>query len=445
LNPAWRLRGADIRVSLVGLFFALTGTLIATSIFSVGKSGIAVFYLALIIPFLGACIPRLMFRQFSLDKRTGQLVNMAVLVALALGIATCLQIIMGLQSPTSEIVHLLSRIAFIAYFIVALMYIKGPAVGSTYAWLRRLLIVVCLYGVYQLPAKLLGLPLFLDWLRNNPSFSYYDFDSAGWIGMMRATSIFAEPSQATIPIIVLFILNKWSRSGSLSRWTGWTTLILFTLLTFSRTAWFTLIACYITASVVQMRKSGRKLRLEKSAIYITIVILSFTLPAWAYLKYGRHEDMSAEIRSESIIVGLRVIERHPLIGTGWKSLSTVAPRYDMDLPGAFNVDFVHNMILSYMQQIGIAGFILALFPFIAMVGWSRAPLWVTYSTVFSFLLAAEVGGDIGYSSLMWLWIALLVNSDDSSNLRSYRARQESSRLLPGHPGTEAINSADSWI
>lgn len=404
--------------SLISLFIALSGVLIATSIVNIGNSGISFYYLAFIIPLLSVVRPNNILQKLSRDGRITKLIILSLLLSFSLIAITFIQAAMAMQPLAKEMVHGFSRVAFILYFITCLIFIKGRRVEITFRWLRRFLIIVSLYGIYQLPAKIFGLPLFLDWLRNNPSFSYYKFDTAGWIGMMRSTSVFAEPSQATIPLVVFFILNCICKSGPFSRWSGWIVLILFSALTFSRTAWIALLICSITGAVVKATKNRKKIKSKKILSYACVILLSILLPAWALWGYKKGDDASTQIRSESILVAIKAISYYPIIGAGWESFSSVAPRFEMDLPGDFNLDFVHNMFLSYMQQIGILGFLLALYPFCLIIGWSSAPNWIVYSTLLSFLFSAEGGGDIAYASLMWLWIALLINYRDISHLSS---------------------------
>lgn len=342
------------------------------------------------------------------------LISMSLMLSLSLIAVTFIQSAMVAQTVSSELAHGVTRVAFILYFITCLFYVKGERVRLTCRWLRRFLIFLGIYGIYQLPAKLLGLPLFLDWLRNDPSFSYYKFDTAGWIGTMRSTSIFAEPSQATIPLVVFFMLNCKCQSGSFSKWLGWTVLVVFAALTFSRTAWVALLVCAITSVVLLSIKNKKTIKAERLVVYSCIVVLSLMLPAWGFLGYKESADQSTQVRSESIVVAVRAIQDDPLIGGGWNSFSIVAPKYDSDLPGNFSLNFIHNMFLSYMQQIGILGYLLALYPFIAVIGFSSAPRWMTYGTLASFLFSAEGGGDIAYAAIMWLWIAILINYERSN-------------------------------
>ena len=67
-----------------------------------------------------------------------------------------------------------------------------------------------LYGIYELFAKANGLPLPLNALSNNPSYTNalkVTSEISGWIEFYRAQSIWPEPSFAIFPIILFWVLS----------------------------------------------------------------------------------------------------------------------------------------------------------------------------------------------------------------------------------------------
>jgi O-antigen ligase len=402
--------------SLAGLFFALTGVLIATSVVNIGDSGIAFFYMVFPLAAFALLFPGGWAPWLRMNSDSFWLLILVVSVAILLLGTTVLQIlVMRSTEPVSEVVHFVSRVAFLAYFVVAQRLIRGEVVNKTLIWLRRLLIIVCAYGVYQVPAKLLGLPLFLDWLRNNHSFLMYDYNDAGWINIARANSIYAEPSQATVPLVVLFILNVIVPAKKASKTFGWIVLVLFAVATFSRTAWVAL-AVAIVALLLSRSHFLRRALLQKRVAVVTIfMILLLLMPFWGVISMSDRDtdaDLSEQERSAGIILGINSIRDAPILGHGWNSFKDVADRY-ADVPLMIDPEieftFIHNMVISYIEQAGLAGLLLAALPFVMLICWSTAPTWITFSTLAAFLFAAEFGGDIGYASLTWLWMALLVN------------------------------------
>jgi len=406
VRPQWRSTAA-------ALFFALTGCLVATAIVNVGQSGIALFYLVFLVPLVALVAPKHLFHH-RLDRPSVLLMAFTAVMFLLLWLVTLLQLMLVPNLPDGEVVHFVSRLAFLAYFVIVQQCLRGRVLEKTLIWLRRILIFLFAYGIYQLPAKLLGWPLFLDWLRNDRSFSFYQFDTAGWVGIMRATSVFAEPGQAAVPIVILFILNIGFRGGWFSKFLGWTVLLLFTTLTFSRTAWVVLFVAAITVALLRIRAVRRTVESHRLAMAVACCLAIVLLPAWAYVVAGHSTDESEAARSQSVIAGVHMVANRPILGGGWNSFEERAARYDLEVPAAAgNLSFLHNMVLSYAQQAGIAGLLLAIFPFAVILGWSSSAPWVTYATLTSFLIGAELGGDIAYSPLIWLWLALMIQGGES--------------------------------
>jgi len=405
--------GAPNRLSSIGaVFFAVTGTLIATSIVNIGSSGVPVFYLAFLIPVIASAFSVNSERPYS---RLSRVWVPVVAVGIALIVTTMLQLVtIPIKDTGSEVMHLVSRLCFLVYFVIAQTWLRDETLQKTLIWLRRLLIVACAYGVYQIVAKFLGWPLFLDWLRNNRSFYIYDYDMGGWVGIIRATSIYAEPSQATIPILVLFMLNLRIKSSSMSTFAGWLTLVLFTLATFSRGVWATLLVAIAASLLFRSVKLCALVETKRLALTAVVLVLLLVLPVWGFIRANSNDgtdDLSAQTRSGGIVLGVHMIQDAPILGFGWNSFDDVAQHYaavPLDVDADIDFSIIHNTVISDMQQAGLSGFVLAALPFIVLIGWSTAPTWMTFCTLASFLVAAELG-DIGYSSLTWLWLAILIN------------------------------------
>ena len=403
----------------MSFFLALSGALIATSIVNLGDSGIPFFFvtfsllpLAVIFPYSASLHPRLSRNKFKI------MLGISIVFLLML-IATFLRVLLNIQSGGSEILHFISRVSFLAYFFICLYFLVGDTLTACLIWLRRILIILALYGIYQLPAKLLGLPLFLDWLRNNRSFAMYDYDSAGWVSLVRATSIFSEPSQAAVPLLVLIFLNKYIRAPRYSRLIGWIAVAGFTLLTFSRTVWLSILALALGRFIASNAFFRNIYQTKKVALATCLLCVALVMPLWAFYGANFNADLSRQERAGSIIMGIQLIEAHPIIGSGWNSYQTLMPQYPIlveDVSPDIDFKTIHNMLISYVEQSGIPGLVLALFPFIVLIFNSHAPLELSLASLLAFLAAAELGGDVGYSSLFWLWIAVLINWDNNSRI-----------------------------
>ena len=404
--------------------------LVATSIVNVGDSGIAFFYLLLLIPLLAFIFPN---RWFFADPGDANSLGIAILVIIAAAAligTTFLQLFtINVVEPKGEFVHLVSRLSFLAYFAVAQRYVRGEFAVNTMVWLRRLLLVVCAYGIYQVPANLLGLPLFLDWLRNNKSFLMYSYDASSWVGLIRANSIFAEPSQATVPIIVLFMLNLLVGGTTASKICSWAVLMGFVVATFSRTGWVALLALVGALMLTRSQRVQQVFRTKRTGLMAATFVAFLVLPLWGVIGANDNSDLSAQERSASIVLGLHMIKTSPILGYGWNSFPDVAARHT-DIPLAVDPEiefnFVHNMVISYIQQTGIAGLLLAFLPFILIIRWSTAPAWMNCATLASFLVTAELS-DIGYTPLTWLWMALLINMNTAPELLPLKPTELSAR------------------
>ena len=398
--------------SLLGVLFALTGALIATSIINLGDSGVPLFFLAFLVPVAAAPFSWNRSQYFPLTRKDSPALLGMAGVFLLLCVATFFQIALDRESSTGELSHAAIRLGFLVYCGICIYYLHGETLGVCLRWLRRILTVLALYGIYQLPAKFLGLPLFLDWLRNNRSFDLYDYNTAGWVSVVRATSIYAEPAQCTVPILVLMFLNIYLPAPRYSKWIVWIAALAFAVLTFSRTIWLAIISLALAGVLSRFKALRRGSRWGTMLLAALIVAITLIMPIWAFYGGNYKSDLSRQERAGSIVIGLHLVKEHPWLGSGWNSYQTLMPSYQIDVEGVspyVNFNTIHNMFVSYAEQAGIAGFILALFPFLIMLFQSDAPDALRLGSIFSLLSVAELGGDVAYSSLFWLWVAIVLN------------------------------------
>jgi O-antigen ligase len=396
--------------SFLGLFFALSGALIATSLINVGDSGVPFYFITVAVPFVAIVLPGSKVLHPNVTRcKMQMLFYITVTLFLAL-LSTYCRLLFNLQPGSSEIFHLISRVGVLGYFGVSLYFLTGHVFKACLIWLRRLLIFISIYGIYQLPAKLLGLPLFLDWLRNNKSYGMYDYDAAGWARFVRATSIYAEPAQAAVPILVLILLNTNLKTTGYSKAIGWIAALSFTLFTFSRTAWLALATLILVAAIGRRSFIDKLFRTKKPYVAAAVISIALLMPLWAYFGIGANVDESRQERAGSVLIGIQLIKLHPIIGSGWNSYETLMPQYPIALNNINNdVEFktIHNMFVGYMEQSGIPGLLLVVLPFSLILLKSKAPPELILSSVISFMIIAELGSDLG--SLFWIWAAIVIN------------------------------------
>jgi hypothetical protein len=239
--------------------------------------------------------------------------------------------------------------------------------------------------------------------------------------VVRATSVYAEPSHAAIPVVVAILLNIYLPARKASKLVGWLSIILFTAASASRAIFLSVVALIVVIFICRFRVMQRFLQPRQLAPLVTVIFAFFLFPVWAFVSVNNQSgDLSQQERSGGIVLGTYVIRDAPLIGFGWNSMEKLADKYllgKVSFPGAKNLHtgFIDNMPISYWEQAGISGLIFAFLPYVLLWRWSEAALSMTWATITSFLVAAEFGGDIGYYSLTWLWIALLINMGTISN------------------------------
>lgn len=416
-NRATALKMADRRPTApshtaLGILFALTGALIATSIVNIGESGVPLFFLTFALPVGALAFGGIYSRYFSVSRSQAQSLLIICGVFVLVGLTVYFQFFLNIQSPAEGLSHAIVRESFLAYCAVCLLFLRGGTMAACLRWLRRILIVIALYGIYQVPAKLFGLALFLDWLRNNPSFNLYDFGTAGWVGVVRSTSIYAEPSQCAVPILVLSLLNFYLPAPKWSKSLVWIAVFLFTVLTFSRTIWLMLATLAIVMFVVRSEAFRRAFIRYKLAFAGALIALVVLMPAWAFVGSNYKADLSRQERAGSIVVGLHVVMQHPILGSGWNSFEILVPAYQAEIENAnpiVSYRTIHNMFVSYAEQAGLAGFLFGIIPFAMMLFQADAPIGIRLASALPLLAGAELGGDVAYSSLFWLWVAIVLN------------------------------------
>ncbi len=371
-----------------------------------------IFCLALLVPVMEAPFSGHRSQYFPFTRNQVAVLFSLAAVFVVLCVITFFQLTLDLESPTPELSHAAVRLCFLVYCGICIYFVQGNAFMACLYWLRRILVALALYGIYQLPAKILGLPLFLDWLRNNRSFDIYHYDTAGWVNLVRATSIYAEPSQCTVPILVLMLLNIYLPVRRYSKAIVWIVVVLFTILTFSRTTWIAIIALIVAGLIAKTRILQRQSQHITISVAVLLLAVTLIMPTWAFYSANYKADLSRQERAGSVVIGLNLIIEHPWLGSGWNSYETLMPSYPIAIEGVSpDVEFrtIHNMFVSYTEQAGFAGFIFALFPFAIMLFKSEAPTGLMLGSVLSLLTVAELGGDVAYSSLFWLWVALVLN------------------------------------
>jgi len=249
---------------------------------------------------------------------------------------------------------------------------------------------VALFGIYQLPARFLGLPGGVLRL-TNPSLSGSTQTTNILHNLTRASSIFSEPSffgHYMVGMIVITLIAALHRPKLLGpRALIWAVLIIQTaglILSFSMGSYFMLAALLLLMLIVERGTVKHKLAaiilsvIGIGALALIMVELISGYPMAEQLqarvigiiKYFQG-DMGYLVEGESLFqrldtsrVGLRVWLDHPLTGVGLGSYTLVSYTY-----GEWNpFGFAANSAVNLLAETGILGFLCFVAIGIASVG-----------------------------------------------------------------------------
>lgn len=377
-----------------------------TSLINSDGAGIPVFY---------ACLPAVLFLGTVAPAhipRKALLCFIAVQALLVVCVA--LHMLFNVGDPEKELKQLIARTMLFLFFAFATVAFMLPGLAEK-AWKMATVALKLsfIYGFYQFAAGFLNLPLFLEFLRNNKSFSFADNSQGGWIDMFRATSIWAEPSFAAVPIALFIFLLTYHPSASKRRKLWYVIVSVYAALTFSRTVWAIWAVCSIMAAFsCYPRRWYSKLEATVARHrYALFLIVPLILVQWtALVKPSEDADISAITRTTSVTVGQRVFFENPWLGTGLNSFGKVsgaAMTYYTDE----DLTIVHNMFVSYGQQLGVLGLAICIFPLVFVLSLERVPFAQRLYWAGVYVLLGSLGGDFLYFSLSWFVLALLAAQD----------------------------------
>lgn len=299
----------------------------------------------------------IILKQFFIDKRKFLVIDQKIGLSIILIIFAVIFSGIGLlfwggRESYLQFIKTLSHFSFVAlYGLVAL------AIEINYKTIFNILkiylyssILINLYAIYQLFARIYGLPFaYID--ITNVSFQTRDFDREvgeytqvvlNFENFYRATSIFSEPSALAwfnvycliiilIPLLshnMLFIQRKWILYLSL----GLTTISLF--LTFSLTGLLMIIVLIITIVIIEKIRLIRLFSISIAIVallYITDIFqMNFTQISVANLFYDRISGLfsdqtrgkqmttgeSAPDRIESVQNAINMFLDYPITGIG---------------------------------------------------------------------------------------------------------------------------------
>jgi hypothetical protein len=217
-----------------------------------------------------------------------------------------------------------------------------------------------LYGIYELFAKANGLPLPLNALSNNPSYTNalkVTSEISGWIEFYRAQSIWPEPSFAIFPIILFWVLSD-GEDMPIGRF-DIALMTVFAAVTFSRTVWIGMFILLLTHFPIFRGKS------KPMALGLALI---FSI---ALLNLSSGTDHSASVRAETTMQGFEIASKDVYRGIGFNEYKNT------DYAEITQETVIHNTVSSYVASMGWPIGLALLLLFIM-------PLWAPRAKKFSY-------------------------------------------------------------
>lgn len=207
------------------------------------------------------------------------------------------------------------------------------------------LILLLIYGLYEVIAERYSLPLFLNIFSNNSSYgehTLYDYFH-GWINTSRLYSVFFEPSVFSVFLVFNFFFVKEINEVSSFKKRVLYFLILFNLLfTYSRTGYITFI--YILVIYILFEK----LKVKNGFIIFIILMLPFiTLYLMYFVGLYLYDDKSSLMRTYSGIYYLQesiTSFKYIVFGHGCGSIisATITEKYVANCANNGYVDIIYQ-------------------------------------------------------------------------------------------------------
>ena len=393
---------------LVGLLVPVFGILDACAIINLGDTTG--------VPLATAALPLLLWRivanwsavkfawrnQPGLDKST----RLIAIFLICLWIGGAIHALGFGVNPQVQLVQCIARTTWPTYFTMSIIFYR--AAKAEYVFFKALLCLGCvyvLYGFYDISAQIYGLPHFLEFVRNNHSTYVSTAVTGGWIGLPRISSLAAEPSLTSTPIMIFFatcaiMLTGWRRN------TGFLLLIIFTIGTAARSLWLVAaisvigtmgakLAEYFSSDLNRARWS--KASLAAGCFLLPILLLSIRLSV-----PSDDKDFSIQERQEATRAGFELFQSNPVVGLGFEAKNVYYRNYADRLSNFTTTPTViHNGLAAYISSLGVIGFLMFEIPFLLIViDGNLSFRWKVYWL--SVMLMLLQIGDLTYQSSFWV-------------------------------------------
>lgn len=370
----------------------------AFSVFNTSSFGIPMYWImgSLALVFSPLKVPKITFYLFLLYLLT-------------------LLVLFVVHPTEQQLKQTISRSMFFVSGLGAMVFIHKDSISQK-KFVQELIILLAVffaYGIYEMCAKILGLPLFLNFLANNVSFKIAPSQSSsGWIGFFQSRSIWPEPSSSVFPILIYLIVLFFRKEYRFKLW--WFIPVLYGVLTFSRSVWVVTICLLLLWGIFgflsrlnigsfNVLRFFLKTRIMNWLLFITLL----TANMWPFIVGIIYNDLSTVGRSSSVIVGARIFSEYPLFGTGFNTYELFEPSFSYGLSNYHREGLSLNVFTFYLQQCGLLGLLLIAIPLIIIYFELSIPVQFRLIFVFAILFAGSLVGDIYYYGIVWISVALI--------------------------------------
>lgn len=282
------------------------------------------------------------------------------------------------------------------------------------------IMVITIYGVYQLIASKLELPLLFNIFNNNPSYGARGlFESyTGWMNDVRIYTTFYEPSSyALFLTIAYFYIMHFSNLNKDQKFVL-TAMTLFNIFfTFARSGWVTFVYYIAIYYAFMLFENNYKL---KKIVKIGIVLLPIiTLLIMGTLGVYIFKDLSSTGRTYSSIYYLSNTFdsiKGILVGHGLGSMFNIPS--DLTYNGYAVENFAHNGYIDILYQFGIPFFILVIYVLLRYIKQKNIDNdWLVYATIFTLCC---FGSMYSVESIIILVCLVLISAEQTSNVKQVK-------------------------
>jgi hypothetical protein len=363
MPPASDDRGGSAITRSVVVIFVAAGLLDATALFNTPTFGFGVYMAADLIT-----LALLVTVAFAGDRKPPGIPS-DILAACAVCIGVLWLVILaqvwnqiGIENTLFSQATL--RTILIGHFLIGAMLLsmveRWRGFRTAVTWI---LFFYLSYGIYDIAAQFMGIPRFLEPLRNNVSLAVSVQQGAqGWIQLPRLSSLAAEPSHTLMHVALAFFLFMHLRGKARLFWL--VLALAFTVGTFSRALWISMLGSGAIAFAFRILAGRSTLRFSRTAA----IAAGFMLPVLALLvpivgTPGENADLSVLERFDSSRSALWMFIQNPFLGVGFQGWQGHFFSFNGALAGgASALNQIHNGFAVYLAGLGLAGAVFIFLP-----------------------------------------------------------------------------------